>query len=301
MRNEKNEIDINKYKGAIIQYMCQDCKKCEEFFEELTNKISRIKSGNCSHFTLKFIYNNLGRGNFKYIVSFNCKNCKDNKIINLFDENSMNNTSYINYKCEKCRKGPINVELLLIEQMVNDEGSFEDKNIIKNNKNNINLSDTNNKINNDNMFRNQQVNWIQQNNYNNINNQQINNDNNMFNNNMMFNNMMINNNAMFNMQFNNMNKNIYANNMLFLNRNNNNNNNQIKLIFKDTKGLSFELSASPDKVFGEIVRNLFNNYKQIDKDNIANFLFNGNRIKMQKTLSENKLENNSKILIIYNS
>ena len=134
MRNEKNKIDINKYKGAIIQYMCQDCKVYDHFFEDFSKKISRIKSGNCSHFNLKFIYNNSDSGKVKYIVSFNCKNCSSNKIINLFDENTTSYSSNINYKCEKCGKGPINIELILSEQIIKDDDKDDNSNI-NNNKN----------------------------------------------------------------------------------------------------------------------------------------------------------------------
>ncbi len=52
MRNEKNKIFINKYKVAIIQYMFQECKVYNHFFEDFSKKISRIKSENCCHFNL---------------------------------------------------------------------------------------------------------------------------------------------------------------------------------------------------------------------------------------------------------
>ena len=81
--------------------------------------------------------------------------------------------------------------------------------------------------------------------------------------------------------------------------NKNDNNNEIELIFNDTKGMEYNITASQDNVFGQIVRKFLNSHKEINKEEVGGFLFNGNKIKMQKTLKENNIENQSKILMIY--
>lgn len=334
MKNEKNKLDLKKYKGAIIHYMCQNCKTYDEFFEDFNNLTTRIKGSDCSHFSLKFILNYEG-GKFKYVISFSCINCNSNKIINLFDENTASIDSYINYKCEKCGEGPVNIGLLLSEEKINiDEENEENdnnekdnnKNKIQNNYNNIN-NFRDNRINEQLCRANPQINQQQQIiNINNMNNFQFNNMmfnakpyNNMQNNNMFLNNNMIQNNIMFNSNINQNNNMIHNNNNMminniFFNNNLNNimnnniqknnkigNNNEIELIIKDTKGMEYNISSSQDKVFGEVVRKLLNKYKNINKDNISSFLSNGDRIKMQKTLKENNIENKSIITMILKS
>ena len=126
MRNWNNKIDLKEYKGALIQYACTDCKMCDEFFENFQNQISRIKSGVCSHFIIKFIYNYEG-GKFKYILSFNCSKCGENKIFNLFDENSTDTYSYKEYKCEKCNEGTINISFLLRKDKIKDDDNDDEE------------------------------------------------------------------------------------------------------------------------------------------------------------------------------
>ena len=116
--------------------------------------------------------------------------------------------------------------------------------------------------------------------------------NNIPNNKMMFNNNMPNNNMMFN-------NNIPNNNMMENNNqlNNNLNYTKIKLIFRNTKGNSYEIFASPDESFGKIVHTLLQAHKEIDKKNIGTLISNAQILKMQKTIKDNKLKNNSIIMI----
>ena len=339
MKKYKNKIDITKYKGAIIQFMCEECNQCDNFFEDFNDQISRIKSGLCSHFSLKFIFNFEGQ-KFRYILSFNCNNCNTNKIINLFDENTTNISPSINYKCEKCGKGNINIGLLLSEEKMNIDDDYEENNdknekkshprnnninMINNNieylnqnlrggnqqfnqqnpmNNNINNFNNNNMMSHNNMMFNKNNMMFNNNNnmmFNNNNNMMFNNNNMMFNdnNNMMFNN---NNNMMFNDNNRNLNKNISKNNMMGNNNqlNNNLNNNKIKLIFKSTKGNSYEIFASPDESLAKIVRTLTQTHKEIDKKKIGTFVRNAKILQLQKTIKDNNLENNSVIMMTYN-
>ena len=320
-------INLENYKGALIQYFCEECNNYDSFFEDFANKISRIKSGSCYHFNFKFIANFDGN-KFKYSISFNCNNCEESEIKNLFDETTTTNISKINYKCKKCGQGSINFELILSDEIIIDDNEKNDNE--KNDNNNLTNSnnfkdDINSDLNNQNLIGNN----IQMNNNQNIlninfpnnrfNNSNINNIrmmnnmNNMIylnninpnfniipNNNMNFVNMMMPNN--FN-NINNMN-NIFFNNNginninLRINPINNNISDKIKLLFKEMTGSnSYEVYASPRQVFGEVVRLFLNEHKEIDKKTINRFVSGGNILHLQKTIEENNLENNSQILI----
>ena len=174
------QVNLNQYKGAIIDYGCSICQKYDNYFEDFTNQISRIKSDSCSHFDIKFIYN-LEKNKLKYLVSFNCKNCGENKIFELYKNSNAFN---IHYNCAKCKKGDSNVQMLLSDEIIK-----EDNNSIKNiNKNHVDTKPTksnNNKISN---FNNN-LNHI--NNFNNI--QPMNNMNLIGGNQNQMNNMMNNN------------------------------------------------------------------------------------------------------------
>ena len=52
-----NKIDLSRYKGATVDYLCEDCKTGDNFFEDFDCQISKIKSDSCSHYNFKFIYN----------------------------------------------------------------------------------------------------------------------------------------------------------------------------------------------------------------------------------------------------
>ena len=310
-------IDINKYKGALIEYKCAKCHPIPKmFFESFQSQIARIKSDSCSHMSFKFISNFDGK-NFKYIVSLNCLNCGENKIKNLFDKDS-EYSSNIEYKCEKCGNGDMKFGILLSEEIIemdennNDENQNENKNKMNQNNNNNNNNMNQNPYinnNNNNIIYN---NFIAGNNYNQgfgVNlaggyNMIVNNN---INNNMMFNNNQIMNNGIGNcnintdMMFNNM-----KNNNGIMNNNNNminqpfingNNNNKIILNFCDMRGQQYQIESSPDVPFAEVIRNLLNKYPAIDRENIASFVCNGNRVKNQKTVKENGISSGDKVMI----
>jgi DNA-directed RNA polymerase subunit M/transcription elongation factor TFIIS len=103
--------DPQRYIGAIVQYGCSDCGICDNFDEDFTSDISRIKSDSCSHFSLKFIYN-LEGDSYKYSLSFTCNNCGENQLINVFDKITEESPN-IHYKCVKCGKGSMKIGFLL--------------------------------------------------------------------------------------------------------------------------------------------------------------------------------------------
>ena len=103
--------DLRRYIGAIVQYECVDCCTYDNFDEDFTSDISRIKSDSCPHFSLKFIYN-LEGDSYKYSLSFTCNNCGENQLINVFDKITEESPN-IHYKCVKCGKGSMKIGFLL--------------------------------------------------------------------------------------------------------------------------------------------------------------------------------------------
>ena len=103
--------NLKRYKGAFVEYGCDDCGICDSFEEDFTSDISRIKSDSCPHFSLKFIYN-LEGDSFKYILSFTCNECGTNQLMNVF-EKITEDSPHINYKCINCGKGSMKVSFLL--------------------------------------------------------------------------------------------------------------------------------------------------------------------------------------------
>ena len=304
------KVNLSKYKGAIIEYCCTICNIFDNFFEDFNNEISKIKSCSCNHFDVKFIFK-LGKKKFEYILSFNCKKCGENELVNLY--NNDDDFFNINYKCKRCKNGDFNVQMILSEDIIKDDNP----NIEKREKpNEIKQIDKNNNILN---AQNNNMNNEITNNMNLIggNANHINNNNFNFNNNFMRNDIFIGNNPnLMNMNFfnndiiNNMDQNVDQINMMIgkmnINNNNQNNiqninkykNNSIKLIFKDTKGLFYELYVSSlDLVFSEVVRQLFKKYSEFNEDKEFTFFSNAERIQNYKTLRENNLNNESIIMI----
>ena len=325
-----------KTKGALINYGCSICNIEDNFTESFSEKVSKIKSKSCKHFDFKFIYNP-EKGSMKYMISFICKNCGKDNIVDLYQSNP-DGASSIHYQCIKCQNGDMNFQMILNEEALKEQN----KNIKYNSMNNINLN--NNRINNNiNSFNFNQMNNFNQS-FNNIgviggnmnqnNMMQFNN----FNNNFMMNNLNMNQNfqnnnfPMFN-SFNNRNMNIGCNNQNFMMRNMNlnnmnninnmnkinnninneqnvnkqnqnqnpiqNDNNSIKLTFKDTTGLDyFVVVSSLDLVFSEVACKLLEENKSLDESKVRGFLCNGGPVKDHKTLKENNIDS-SKIITIY--
>ena len=320
------QINLNQYKGAIIDYCCSICQKYDNYFEDFTNKISRIKSDSCEHFDIKFIYN-LEKSKLKYLVSFNCKNCGENKIFELYKNSNVYN---IHYNCNKCKNGDSNVQMLLSDEIIKDDDSpikkFT-KNQVGNNQIKLNNNQNANFNNNLNQFNN--FNFNQPENKINLLGGHQNQMNNMMNNNFNFNNnnfMMMNNinqnmvnmpnmlnnnnNFMFN---NNMNlPQINQMNMMMGNMNINNNNNlpdfsnqnknvnkSINIVFKDTTGVKYNFSVSSlDLIFSEVVREFLKKNPNINIDEVGGFLCDARVIQNHKTLKENNICENKTIMMI---
>ena len=185
------QINLNHYKGAIIEYCCNKCQIINNFTEDFSNKISKIKSERCEHFDIKFIYS-LEKCKLKYSISFNCKKCGQNELFNIFNDSKDLN---IHYKCKKCKNGDINVQMLLIDEIIEEDEKTNNKNYKYDNEikkifnfENNNIKGANNiKLkNNMNLIENNQNQIIINNNFNF-------NNNNIINFNMMMGNMNINN------------------------------------------------------------------------------------------------------------
>jgi len=325
--------DSNQSKGAWINYGCNICKIEDNFTESFSENNSKIKTKSCEHFDFKFIYNP-EKGNMKYMISFNCKNCGKDNIENLY-KFSPDGTSSLHYQCTKCNNGDMNFQMILNAEALKEQNRNRLNNMNYNQKNISNLN--NNMNNNINSFNFNQMNNINQSmnnirviggNMNQNNMMQFNN----FNNNMMMNNMnmnpiFLNNNFPMINSFNNMNMNNCLNNVNFMmgNMNLNNNiinnnqnlnmqnqnqkqnpikkdNNSIKLHFKETTGLDYFINVSSlDIVFSEVACKLIEENQNLDEDKIRGFACNGGPILDHKTLKENNIDSTTQILIYLNN
>jgi len=128
------------YKGAIIEYTCSECCLANNFFIEL-NGISKVKPGNCEHFDMNFLLSS-ERSSMKLIISFNCKICQKNKMIELFNSNTKQNSGSITYKCIGCGNGNLSAGYLFQNEEITNFNSPPQKIMLQNfiNKNeDINL------------------------------------------------------------------------------------------------------------------------------------------------------------------
>ena len=287
------QINLNHYKGAIIEYCCTKCKIINNFTEDFSNKISKIKSERCEHFDIKFIYS-LEKCKLKYSISFNCKKCGQNELFNIFNDSKDLN---IHYKCKKCKNGDINVQMLLIDEIIEEDEKTNNKNYKYDNevKKIFNFENNNIKGANNNLNKlNNNYNIKLKNNMNLIENNQnqiiINNNFNFNNNNIINFNMM-----MGNMNINNINDD--CQDML----NQNNNKKEIGIIninFRRTKGGEYKCSIdSLNWVFSKVVRKFLKEHEDIDENKINAFLFNGKRVEDYKTLKQNNINENDTIMI----
>ena len=76
------------------------------------------------------------------------------------------------------------------------------------------------------------------------------------------------------------------------------NKNNICLIFKTTEGGQYQIYVQKDIQFIKVTHILFNIYPELCGKNIGNYVCNGEKEGIYKTVSENKLENGSNILIM---
>ena len=112
-----NKINNPKYKGALIQYICSKCNYGSDTFIEFNN-IAKVKQANCEHFDIKFLFSS-EKYTMKLTCSFNCKFCKKNNMIELFNEKTMNESGSINYKCNSCNNGNIAIQYLFLTEEIN--------------------------------------------------------------------------------------------------------------------------------------------------------------------------------------
>ena len=125
------KMNLKNYKGALIQYNCEACLISDAFSMEFSD-VAKVKPGSCQHFNINFLLIT-ERNEIKYSLSFTCKHCKFNKIIELFNKNTYESAGNIIYSCEKCKNGKMNVGYLLENELI-DLDDKEDNIIDKFNK-----------------------------------------------------------------------------------------------------------------------------------------------------------------------
>ena len=124
------------YKGAIIQYTCSDCCFGDNFFIEL-NGISKVKPGNCEHFDINFLLTS-EKNSMKLVVSFNCKICHKNKMIELFNTQNKIDSGSITYKCIGCGSGNITAGYLYQNEEIKIDNLPRQKIVLPSNNSNQN-------------------------------------------------------------------------------------------------------------------------------------------------------------------
>ncbi len=118
--------NLSKYKGANIQYTCEDCVIGENFYVEFSD-VPKVKPGSCEHYNINFLLVTEQNG-FKYLISITCKNCKKNKIIELFNNNIKTEDGGANYICSICKKGQLTFGYLFGENLIDYEEGQEEEN-----------------------------------------------------------------------------------------------------------------------------------------------------------------------------
>ena len=105
-----NNLNIKNFKGAIIQYTCEDCLFGDNFTISFSHN-PKPKSTECQHYIINFFLNNENR--YKYILSLKCKKCNKNKEIELLDNNINETFKTITYICPNCLMGRFTSGFLL--------------------------------------------------------------------------------------------------------------------------------------------------------------------------------------------
>ena len=123
-------INVKDYKGALIQYTCEECLVSENFIVEFSD-VPKVKPGGCVHFNINFLLV-IEKYEIKYLLSFTCKNdnCQHNEMIELFNKNTTEEFGTIIYKCPKCGKGHMTAGFLLQKELIDlDENEEHVENI----------------------------------------------------------------------------------------------------------------------------------------------------------------------------
>ena len=108
--------NIKNYKGALINYFCNDCQSSDDFFVEFSD-VPKVKPGGCVHFNINFIYA-IEKYDIKYLLSFTCKKYKESCMKELFNKNTKNIDGNIKYKCSKCGQGDIIAGFYFSNEMI---------------------------------------------------------------------------------------------------------------------------------------------------------------------------------------
>ena len=133
-----NKINIKDYKGAIIQYTCEDCLLSENFTVEFSD-VPKVKPGTCHHFNINFLLV-IENYEIKYLLSFTCKICNHNEIKELFNKNTREEMGSITYSCSNCGKGNMTAGFLLEKELIElDENEVKKMNPNNNNNNSQNI------------------------------------------------------------------------------------------------------------------------------------------------------------------
>ena len=131
-----NRINVQDYKGAIIQYTCEDCLLSENFTVEFSD-VPKVKPGTCHHFNINFLLV-IEKYEIKYLLSFTCKSCNHNEMIELFNKNTTEEMGSITYSCPVCGKGNMTAGFLLENELIDLDENEGKKNNPDNNNNNDN-------------------------------------------------------------------------------------------------------------------------------------------------------------------
>ena len=136
-------INIKDFKGAIIQYTCEACLLGDNFTVEFSD-VPKVKPGSCRHFNINFLLV-IENNEFKYLSSLTCKNCKYNKMIELFNKNKIDYSGSIFYSCEKCGNGELSIGYLLQKEFIDLDGNEKNNNFQNKFENNIEYNYNKNK------------------------------------------------------------------------------------------------------------------------------------------------------------
>ena len=115
--NRINIIRKQKYKYALIQFICSECNLGDNFFIEFDG-ISKAKPGNCEHFDIKFLFSS-EKNSMRFVSSFNCKTCLKNDMIPIFNEKTKDTSGSITYKCTNCGRGNATIGYLFTDEQFN--------------------------------------------------------------------------------------------------------------------------------------------------------------------------------------
>ena len=111
-----NNINIKSFKGANINYSCNDCMIGNNFCVDFS-EIPRIKQSECKHYDINFLLV-IEKNDMKYLLSLKCKQCKINCLKELFNKNLKTIDGNVKYICSNCKKGEIKAGFCLTNEII---------------------------------------------------------------------------------------------------------------------------------------------------------------------------------------